>query len=388
MGVTHSRTGRVSSLINAIACALALACGDSTGGNGAVTLRLETVASGLSSPLYVAAPAGDNRLFIVEQTGRIRIVKNGQLLATPFLDIRNKITSGGERGLLSVAFHPNYATNGLFFVNYTNTSGNTHVERYLVSSNPDVADPTSAKLILFVAQPFSNHNGGLVLFGPDGMLYIGMGDGGSGGDPQGNGQNRNTLLGALLRIDVNNGDPYAIPSSNPFVGMAGMRGEIWAWGLRNPWRYAFDRSAGMLYMADVGQSQWEEIDVQPVTRGGLNYGWNIMEGAHCYSPSSGCNQQNLVIPAVEYSHSDGCSVTGGLVYRGTKIPEIAGHYFYGEYCSGWIRSFRYANGQAQDKAQWNLPTVAGLSSFGEDAAGELYVTSLSDGTVYRIVKAG
>jgi len=380
----------VSALIHAIACLLSVACADSTGGGSTapVTLRLETVASGLNSPLYVVSPPNDNRLFIVEQPGRIRIVKNGQLLTTPFLDIRSKIASGGERGLLSVAFHPNYATNGLFYVNYTNTNGDTHVERYSVSSNADVADPASAKLILFVAQPFANHNGGLVMFGPDGMLYIGMGDGGSGGDPQGNGQNRNTLLGDLLRIDVNNGDPYAIPSTNPFVGMAGMRGEIWAWGLRNPWRFAFDRSAGMLYIADVGQNQWEEINVQSATQSGLNYGWNIMEGAHCYSPSSACNQQNLVIPAVEYSHSDGCSLTGGFVYRGTKIPELAGHYFYGDYCSGWIRSFRYDNGQVQDKRQWSLPTVGGLSSFGEDAVGELYVTSLNDGTVYRFVRGG
>ena len=381
---------RVSALIQAIACLLAVACGDSTGaGNGLVTLRLETVASGLSSPLYLTSPAGDSRLFIVEQPGRIRIVKNGQLLSTPFLDIRSKIKSGGEQGLLSVAFHPNYAVNGFFFVDYTNTNGDTQVERYAVSGNADVADAASAKPILFVAQPFANHNGGLVMFGPDGMLYIGMGDGGSGGDPNGNGQNRNALLGKLLRIDINDGDPYAIPPTNPFVDMAGMRGEIWGWGLRNPWRYSFDRSAGMLYIADVGQGQWEEVDVQPAAQGGLNYGWNIMEGAHCYSPPSGCKQQNLVLPAVEYDHSAGaCSVTGGFVYRGTKIPELAGHYFYGDYCTGWIRSFRYANGQAEDKTQWNLPTVSGLSSFGEDSAGELYVTSLNDGTVYRIVRGG
>lgn len=368
-----------------VACLLSLGCGDSTG-TGAVNLRLETVASGLSSPLYVSAPAGDNRLFIVEQIGRIRIVKNGQLLATPFLDIRSRIASGGERGLLSVAFHPSYSANGFLYVNYTNTSGDTHVERYTVAGNPDVADPASARLILFVAQPFSNHNGGHILFGADGMLYIGMGDGGSGGDPQGHGQNRGTLLGDLLRIDVNNGDPYAVPPDNPFVGTAGMRGEIWAWGLRNPWRFAFDRTAGLLYIADVGQTEWEEINVAPAAQGGLNYGWSITEGAHCYSPSSGCSTQNLTLPAVEYNHSEGCSLTGGFVYRGSRIPELAGHYFYGDYCRGWIRSFRYANGQAVDKTEWNLPTVSSLTSFGEDASGDLYVTSQS-GTVFRIIRA-
>ena len=383
-------------LIAWLLCALSLgSCKDSAAptageppfGDLAVTLRLVTVASGLSSPLFVTAPAGDPRVFIVEQPGRIRIVKGGTLLATPFLDIRSKVASGGERGLLSLAFHPNYATNGLFFVNYTNLNGDTHVERYAVSSNPDVADPASSKLILFVAQPFANHNGGLVAFGPDSMLYIGMGDGGSGGDPQGNGQNRGTLLGDLLRIDVNAGDPYAIPPTNPFVNAAGMRGEIWAWGLRNPWRFAFDRATRLLYIADVGQNQMEEVNVAPAAAAGLNYGWNIMEGSRCYSPSSGCNQQNLTLLVLEYTHSDGCSINGGLVYRGTQIPEIVGHYFYGDYCSGWVRSFRFSAGRAVDQKQWTeLASISDMSSFGEDAAGELYVTSLN-GSVFRFAKA-
>jgi hypothetical protein len=354
-----------------------------------VNLRLEPVASGLNSPLYVTAPAGDARLFIVEQVGRIRIVKDGQLLATPFLDIRGKVRHSGEQGLLSVAFHPSYASNGFFYVNYTDTSGtngDTYVERYTVSGNPDVANVASAKLILFVDQPYSNHNGGHVLFGPDEMLYIAMGDGGSGGDPQNHGQNRGDILGDLLRIDVNNGDPYAIPPNNPFVNTAGARGEIWGWGLRNPWRIAFDPAAGALYIADVGQNQWEEINVVQAGEGGLNYGWRIMEGAHCYSPSTGCNMQNLVLPVMEYSHSDGCSLSGGFVYRGTRIPEISGHYFYGDFCRGWIRSFRFANGQALDATQWTQLTVSSLSSFGQDASGELYVTSLN-GTVYRIARA-
>ncbi|MSR07105.1 MAG: glucose dehydrogenase [Gemmatimonadetes bacterium] len=377
---------RMVTLVSWIACLWSLGCGEPAA-PAAVKLRLEPVATGLSSPLYVTAPLGDARIFIVEQIGRIRIVKNGQLLATPFLDIRSKVASGGERGLLSVAFHPSYAANGFFFVNYTDLNGDTRVERYHVSSNADVGDPASAKPILSVAQPFSNHNGGHVLFGPDGYLYIGMGDGGSGGDPQGNGQNRNTLLGDLLRIDVNNGDPYAIPATNPFVGQPGIRGEIWAWGLRNPWRFAFDRSAVLLYIADVGQNQWEEVNVASATAGGLNYGWNVMEGTHCYPSGTGCTSAGLVQPALEYSHTDGCSITGGFVYRGSRIPEIAGHYFYGDYCSGWIRSFRYVNGKAQDQTQWDIPVVSTLSSFGEDGLGELYVMS-QGGEVYRIVRDG
>lgn len=381
-------------LLHGIACALTfLGCSDApapdgsggNGGSGAVTLRLEPVATGLSSPLYLSAPSGDARLFVVEQPGRIRIVKSGQLLATPFLDIRSKVSSGGERGLLSVAFHPGYASNGFFYVNYTDLSGNTRVERYQVGSNPDVADPASAKLILGVTQPYSNHNGGHVLFGPDGMFYIGMGDGGSGGDPQGNGQNRSTLLGKLLRIDVDRGDPYAVPPDNPFVNQTGARGEVWAYGMRNPWRLAFDRPTGLLYIADVGQSAWEEVDVAPASQAGLNYGWNITEGNHCYRPSSGCSMQGLTLPVLEYGHSDGCSITGGYVYRGKRIPEVAGHYFYSDYCSGWVRSFRYQNGSAADQRRWDLPGVGNVLSFGEDAESELYLLS-DNGTVYRFAK--
>jgi len=346
-------------------------------------IQLETVVSGLEDPLYLTAPASDPRLFIVEQPGRIRIVQDGQLLPTPFLDIVRQVRSGGERGLLSVAFHPNYASNGFFYVNYTDQRGDTRIERFSVSSDPNVADPSSGKLLLKIEQPYANHNGGLNLFGPDGMLYIGMGDGGSGGDPHGHGQNRGALLGALLRIDVDGGDPYAIPPDNPFVGQPGMRGEIWAWGLRNPWRFAFDRETNLLYIADVGQNKWEEIDVAPAKEAGLNYGWNLMEGAHCFR-SSNCSPKGLVLPVLEYGHAEGCSVTGGFVYRGKTIPFLVGHYFYADYCDGWIRSFKYTDGKVSEQRTWDMGPIGKVLSFGEDAAGELYVLS-DNGRVYRIV---
>jgi glucose/arabinose dehydrogenase len=348
-------------------------------------LAVQEAAAGLSNPLYLTAPAGDSRLFVVEQGGRILIIKNGQVLQTPFLDISERVSSGGERGLLSVAFHPSYATNGLFYVNFTDVAGNTRVERFSVSSNPDLAAAASSKLILTVAQPFANHNGGLNLFGPDGMLYIGLGDGGSGGDPQGNGQNRGALLGKILRIDVDRGDPYAIPSDNPFVGQQGARGEVWAFGLRNPWRFAFDRTAALLYVADVGQNQFEEVDVVVANRGGVNYGWNIMEASSCFGSSS-CSQQGLELPALVYDHSGGaCSITGGFVYRGASLPEIAGHYFYSDFCAGFLRSFRYQNGAAADRRTWDVGSIGSITSFGEDSGGELYMTS-SNGRVYRIVR--
>ncbi|HMC55254.1 MAG TPA: PQQ-dependent sugar dehydrogenase, partial [Gemmatimonadaceae bacterium] len=222
-----------------------------------------------------------------------------------------------------------------------------------------------------------------IVFGPDGMLYIGMGDGGSGGDPQGNGQNLATLLGKLLRIDVDGGSPYAVPSTNPFVGQANARGEIWALGLRNPWRWSFDREAGQLYIGDVGQNAWEEVDVVAVNRAGVNYGWVTMEATHCYNATS-CNQTGLELPVLEYDHGQGCSITGGFVYRGTAIPGIRGHYFYSDYCTGFLRSFRYAGGAATDQKTWSVGDPGSVLSFGEDSQGELYVLSAS-GTVYRLV---
>jgi glucose/arabinose dehydrogenase len=339
------------------------------------------VVSGLSSPLYLTAPVGDARLFVVEQAGRIRIVRNGSLLSRPFLDITSVVLSGGERGLLSVAFDPAYASNGFFYLNYTDRSGDTRVERYRVSTDADVADPNSAKLLLQVDQPFSNHNGGLVKFGPDGMLYIGMGDGGSGGDPQNHGQNRNTLLGALLRIDVRTGDPYGIPADNPYRQDPNARPEIWAYGLRNPWRFSFDPPSGQLLIADVGQNQWEEINAVPASSPGLNYGWRIMEAAHCYNPSN-CNSNGLVMPVHEYNHSEGCSITGGYVYRGARLTGLAGHYFYADYCRGWVRSFRLQDGRAAEHREW-LSGLGQILSFGIDSAGELYVLS-GNGRVYRL----
>jgi len=352
-----------------------------------ITLRLSEVANGLKNPLYLTSPAGDPRLFIVEQAGRIRIIANGKLLSTPFLDIEGKIKSGGEQGLLSVAFHPDYAKNGFLYVNYTDKSGDTRIERYHVASNPNRADPDSAKLLLKIEQPYANHNGGLNLFGHDGMLYIGMGDGGAAGDPHGNGQNLKTLLGKMLRIDVNKGDPYSIPSDNPYVGRKDARGEIWAYGLRNPWRYAFDLKDNLLYIADVGQNKIEEINVVPASQKGLNYGWNILEGSTCFSLllSRSCDRVGLALPALEYDHDQGCSVIGGFVYRGRAVPELAGHYFYSDYCAGFLKSFKYTDGKLNEQRDWKVGEIGNVLSFGEDAAGELYILT-ANGSVYRIAK--
>jgi glucose/arabinose dehydrogenase len=347
-------------------------------------LKLQEVASGLNSPVYVTSPPGDVRLFVVEQPGRIRIIENGQLLSTPFLDIVSRVGSGGERGMLSVAFHPQYATNGFFYVYFTGTGGEIRIERF-TRSNANQANAASAKVILTVAHPRTNHNGGLAMFGPDGMLYLGLGDGGAGGDPDLNGQNQTTLLGKLLRINVDSGDPYSIPAGNPFAGRTDARQEIWAMGLRNPWRYAFDRTTGRLYVADVGQNEIEEVNVVTATRAGVNYGWNVLEGSSCYNAAS-CNKSGFEIPALEYTHaSNQCSVTGGFVYRGAALPELAGVYFYADYCAGWVKSFTYANGAASNQKDWNLGNVGSITSFGEDAAGELYLTS-TNGRVYQFVK--
>jgi glucose/arabinose dehydrogenase len=365
---------------------------DSTGpGDGGplppgLTLKLDPfISAGLSAPVFLTQPLNDGRIFVVEQGGRIRLIKNGALQTTPFLDITSRVLSGGERGLLSVAFHPQYATNHFFYVYFTaQTSGDIRIERFTTTSNPDVADPATSKLILTTPHPSqSNHNGGLLAFGPDGMLYAGLGDGGGSGDPFGNGQNFNALLGSLLRLDVDHGDPYVIPADNPFVGQANHRGEIWAKGLRNPWRYAFDVTTGLLYIADVGQGLHEEVDVEGVNQGGLNYGWNIMEGASCYNASS-CNQTGLTLPIIDYPHADGaCSITGGYVYRGSAIPGIRGHYFYSDYCTGFLRSFRYSNGAALDEKDWGLATPF-VTSFGLDFAGEMYV--MSGNSIFKIVQ--
>jgi glucose/arabinose dehydrogenase len=353
---------------------------------GPLALRLVEVATGLTRPTYLTAPAGDPRLFVVEQGGLVRIIENGVMRATPFLDLSARTTAAGERGLLSLAFSPQYATNGFFFVYFTEAgTGDILVERYHVSGDANVAEPAGTPVLRIDHRANSNHNGGLLLFGADGMLYLGTGDGGGAGDPGGNGQSLSSLLGKLLRIDVS-ALPYTIPAGNPFAGQQGRRGEIWAYGLRNPWRYAFDPASDELYVADVGQDEWEEINVQPRTSAGLNYGWNVMEGSHCYSPSTNCTQAGLTLPLLEYDHSQGCSITGGFVYRGTQLPELAGHYFYGDLCAGWIRTFRYAAGAATEQRDWGAFGVGSIFSFGQDGAGELYVLT-GTGKAFRIDRA-
>jgi glucose/arabinose dehydrogenase len=349
--------------------------------------RLQLIASGLSVPLYLTTPPGDlNRLFIVEKTGGIRIVKDGALLASPFLNISAQVSGGAEQGLLGLAFTPDYATTGRFIVHYTDTEGNTRLSSFQVSSNPDVADPTSEQVILAAAQPYPNHNGGQVTFGPDGFLYLGLGDGGSANDPEGRAQNLSDLLGSILRLDVQGGAPYTVPPDNPFVGQAGAQPEIWSYGLRNPWRFSFDRATSDLYIADVGQNRIEEVDVATSTEGsgkGVNYGWNLMEGSLCRSGE--CDGPSLTLPTFEYDHRQGCSITGGYVYRGSAIPAIQGVYFYADFCQGWVRSFRYDNGAAIEGTDWpTLRPGGSVLSFGEDAAGELYVLS-AIGTVFKIV---
>jgi glucose/arabinose dehydrogenase len=356
-------------------------------------LAVRQVASGLDSPVFLTAPAGDRRQFIVERPGRVRIVQNGALLALPFLDISARVFATGEGGLLSIAFHPQYAANGLFFIYYTDHAGDIVVERLRVSSNPNVADPTAVLEIIRIPHPgFTNHYGGLVAFGPDGFLYLGTGDGGGVGDPAGNAQNLAGLLGKLLRLDVSGaiaGAPYTIPPGNPFAGQAGRRAEIWAFGLRNPWRFAFD--GGNLTIADVGQDKREEIDLSPMSQGGLNYGWNIREGSLCYNAAS-CAGTLLTAPAFEYDHAAGCSITGGYVYRGVAIPELAGRYFYSDYCGGFLKSFVAAGtggggARAGELADWDIGKLGGIVSFGRDADGELYLIS-AGGAVYKLVRAG
>lgn len=363
-----------------------------------LSLRLDAVApaSGLNAPLFAASPPNDAvRLFVVEQGGAIRILDRatGALIST-FLDISGLVTAGGEQGLLGLAFDPGYGSNGRFYVNYTDLNGDSVVARYLVNpGNPNVALPAQDLTILTLDQPFSNHNGGMLAFGPDGFLYVGFGDGGSGGDPDDRAQNLGSLFGKLLRIDVGQagpppGLPYAVPSTNPCVGRSGIRGEIWSSGLRNPWRFTFDRTLGDLYVADVGEAEREEVTVSPVAGGGgrgWNYGWNVTEGTLCFPSQAPCDRTGLALPHVEYDHGQGCSITGGYVYRGTAIPALQGTYFYGDFCGGFVRSFRFANGQASDHFEWTTLAPGGnISSFAQDALGELYVITLQGG-LFRIV---
>ena len=385
----HIRTVLTISAACAAACSPPTDAEGGTSGRGvpsAVELGVTRVAAGLESPVFVGAPGGDSRLFIVEQGGRIRVVRNGELLERPFLDITDRTRAGGERGLLSVAFHPDYASNGFLYVNYTDTNGDTNVERYTVSSDPDSADAATAHRVLFVEQPYANHNGGLVAFGPDGMLYVGMGDGGSAGDPLEAAQDLDSPLGKLLRIDVDAGDPYAVPADNPYADATGTRALVWALGLRNPWRFSWDEESGLLFVADVGQNRFEELNAQPADAPGINYGWDDMEASDCFEPDDDCLVDGRVLPVHEYDHDDGCSVTGGHVYRGSAIQEIRGHYFYADWCGGWIRSFRIdETGDAASHRTWDVGSVGRVTSFGVDAQGELYV--VGEGAVYRLERA-
>jgi len=335
----------------------------------------QLIVSGLERPVDLQAD-GSGRLFAVEKLGHIHIIENGQLVETPFLNIEDRVgNNSNEQGLLGLAFHPNYAQNGRFFVNYTNQNGDTEIARFEVSTDPNLADPNSGLKLLDVDQPFPNHNGGGLDFGPDGYLYAGLGDGGAGGDPFGNGQNTTNLLGKVLRLDVDTAEPYVVPSDNPFGN------EIWAYGLRNPWRISFDSVTGDLYIGDVGQGTYEEIDYLAAgSPGGTNFGWDYREGAHEYS---GTAPAGLTDPVAEYSHAEGgCSVTGGYVYRGS-MSEWNGIYLYGDYCTGFIW------GLIQSVDGWQVQrlfdTDVNITSFGQDEAGEVYIVADSGG-VYQLTR--
>ena len=378
--------------------ALLSACGGGGGGGGgdsasffgqSLPLATSVAVTGLTEPVFATAPDGDARLFIVERAGRIVVAQGGAPAATPFLDISARVGTGGEGGLLSMAFDPRFAANGFFYVYFTEASGDIAIERFQVSAgNPDVADPAPLRILTIPHRTFPNHKGGLVRFGPDGFLYIGTGDGGGGGDPLGNAQNLDSLLGKILRIDVSGagaGTPYTIPSTNPFVGQPNRRGEIWAYGLRNPWRFAFDPPVNRLYIGDVGQDRVEEVDVSAADSAGLNYGWNRTEGASCFGTDA-CDKSGITLPVLEYAHDPGggCSVIGGFVYRGSAMPELQGRYFFSDLCSGWLRSFVLGGAAATDPQQ-SIANMGTVLSFGEDGRKELYVLT-GAGQVLRITR--
>ncbi len=350
-------------------------------------LRYEVVARLLEQPLLVTAPPGDERLFVVEKTGKIKVIVDGVVLAEPFLDLTAQVDSdGAELGLLGLAFHPEFRWNGRFFVFYTDVNQDTPLMEYRVGDvDRNRADPGSARQLLFLDNPQQFHQGGMLQFGPDGYLWVSLGDGGGIGDQYGHGQDPHTLFGTIIRIDVDHGSPYAIPPDNPFVGTDDGAPEVWAYGLRNPWRVAIDPWDGLIYIADVGQFEWEEISVVPLDRPGANLGWSITEGFECFEAEE-CDRDGLTHPVVTYHHREGCAIIGGFVYRGVAIPELNGHYFYGDWCGQWIRSFRFENGRANAERQWtsDLGKVGQVLSLGQDAAGELYVTT-GDGGVYKIV---
>jgi glucose/arabinose dehydrogenase len=368
------------------------------------------IANGFTKPVYVCQPPGDNdRLFVLEQKGIIKIIKNGKTVRKPYADLRNKvhnpITPGDERGLLGLAFHANYQNNGFVYINYSDKNDHTIVSRFRVASDPDRLDTKSEKVLIKLKQPFSNHNGGHMEFGPDGYLYISVGDGGKWGDPYNNAQNLGNLFGKILRIDVDTGDPYAIPDDNPFINNEDAKDEIWLYGLRNVWRFSFDWGKGDVYLGDVGQDLWEEIDfVAAENAGGQNFGWRVMEGNHCYNPKEDCEPTG-VLPIFEYPNDanymkiltgmdepnvDGCSVTGGYVYRGSTISELQGTYFFADYCSGNIWTFKEKNGKATEFQNRTEEINLGgggftnyISSFGEDNNGELYIVDYN-GIIFKL----
>jgi len=357
----------------------------------AVKISLAKVAGGLGSSIGVVN-AGDSRLFVIVQTGKIVVVNGGAVTGT-FLDISARISSGSERGLIGLAFHPQYTSNGRFFVRYTDKTGDVRISEFHVSSDPNKADPTSEKSLVTISHRLQpNHNGGTIAFGPDGYLYIGSGDGGGSGDPYGNGQKLSVLLGKMLRIDVDHtsgGLNYAVPADNPFVGQSGKRTEIWSYGLRNPYGFSFDKATGDLWIADVGQNLWEEVDRATATDGlgrGANYGWNVIEGRHCYSPASRCNTTGKIMPLAEYNHgsgdSTGCSIIGGFVYRGAAHPELVGRYFFGDYCSGKIWDLAAA-GPSSQTVQYLYSSGLKITGWGQGADGELYVVA-TDGALYQL----
>ncbi len=384
-------------------CALAAIFALSTGALGAYAAQAVPVVSGLSSPLFITQAPGDTaRFFIMEQRGRIKVLLNGEILDSAFLNVDPLSACCNERGLLGLAFHPDYQSNGFFYINYTNTTGNTVIARYAVSGDPNIANPASAVIIKTYTQPEPNHNGGCLNFGPDGMLYVSSGDGGGSNDQHGtigNGQDLNTMLGKILRLDVDIASPY-VPPDNPFVGVPNTRGEIWTYGWRNPWRFSFDKLTGDMYVGDVGQDAREELNFEPDSAvGGRNYGWRCMEGTACTDLSGcTCNGPTLRLPIHEYTHTVNChSITGGYVYRGCAIPELYGQYFYAEYCSGEMWSFRYDGANKTDSIEWTeiLDPAGGfeignIPSFGQDHLGELYICEygsgvVGQGAIYKIV---
>lgn len=404
--MTVTRPLRLAGVVAAVAALLApasttasvspapLTDGQASAAPTGTTIALQKVVDLPQPVLAIGAGDGSNRVFVVLKGGQIRVIKNGNLLPTPFLNISSLVSRGNEQGLLGLAFSPHFANNHRFYVNYTNTAGDTVIREYRTGANPDVANPKTARHVLTVLQPYDNHNGGMLAFGKDGDLYVGMGDGGSGGDPGNRAQNVNQLLGKILRIDVSGFTRtrgYLIPKGNPYIGRTG-RDEIWQLGVRNPWRFSFDKATGALWIGDVGQETYEEVDRVVQTASGpgrgVNWGWHVMEGSHCYQPSTGCSTKGKALPLTEYTHADNgrCAISGGYVYRGTAIPALAGWYVYGDYCSGevWAISST-ATRPATAVALLGPGSGRNIGGFGQGDDNELYLCDLN-GTVYRVVQ--